>query len=51
MQLIVLSRLADSPRMQKRAKIKDVELCQAIEQVLLGQVDDLGGDVFRKKTR
>ena len=49
MQLIVLSRLADSPRMQKRAKIKDVELCQAIEQVLLGQVDDLGGGVFKKR--
>jgi hypothetical protein len=33
----------------KKAKIKDVELCQAIEQVLLGQVDDLGGGVFKKR--
>ena len=33
----------------KKAKIKDDELCQAIEQVLLGQVDDLGGGVFKKR--
>jgi len=33
----------------KKAKIKDAELCQAIEQVLLGQVDDLGGGVFKKR--
>jgi len=33
----------------KKAKITDVELCQAIEQVLLGQVDDLGGGVFKKR--
>ncbi len=33
----------------KKAKIKDVELCLAIEQVLLGQVDDLGGGVFKKR--
>ena len=32
----------------KKSKIKDVELCLAIEQVLLGQVDDLGGGVFKK---
>ena len=43
------SRLPGSPRTQKRAKIKDAELCQAIEQVLLGQVDDLGGGVFKKR--
>jgi hypothetical protein len=33
----------------KKAKIKDVELCLAIKQVLLGQVDDLGGGVFKKR--
>lgn len=33
----------------KKAKIKDQELCLAIQQVLLGQVDDLGGGVFKKR--
>jgi len=33
----------------KKAKIKDVELCLAIHQVLLGQVDDLGGGIFKKR--
>ncbi len=33
----------------KRARIKDVELCLAIQQVLLGQADDLGGGVFKKR--
>lgn len=33
----------------KKAKIKDFELCWAIQQVLLGQVDDLGGGVFKKR--
>lgn len=33
----------------KKAKIKDVELCLAIQQILLGQVDDLGGGVFKKR--
>lgn len=33
----------------KKAKIKDVELYLAIQQVLLGQVDDLGGGVFKKR--
>jgi len=33
----------------KKAKIKDLALCLAIEQVLLGQVDDLGGGVFKKR--
>ena len=33
----------------KKAKIKDVELCVAIRQVLLGQVDDLGGGFFKKR--
>ena len=33
----------------KKAKIKDIELCLGIQQVLLGQVDDLGGGVFKKR--
>ena len=33
----------------KKAKIKDEELCQAIRQVMLGQADDLGGGVFKKR--
>ena len=33
----------------KKAKIKDAELCLAIQQVMLGQVDDLGGGVFKKR--
>jgi hypothetical protein len=33
----------------KKAKIKDVELCLAMQQILLGQVDDLGGGVFKKR--
>lgn len=33
----------------KKAKLKDVELCLAIQQVLSGQVDDLGGGVFKKR--
>ena len=35
----------------KKAKIKDLALCLAIEQVLLGQVDDLGGGVFKKRLK
>ena len=33
----------------RKAKIKDLELCLAMQQVLLGQVDDLGGCVFKKR--
>ena len=33
----------------KKAKIKDEDLCQAIRQVMLGQADDLGGGVFKKR--
>lgn len=33
----------------KKARIKDSELCRAIEQVLKGQVIDLGGGVFKKR--
>jgi hypothetical protein len=33
----------------KKAKIKDVELCVAIQEILLGQVVDLGGGIFKKR--
>lgn len=33
----------------KKAKIKDVELCTAIQEILLGQVVDLGGGIFKKR--
>ena len=32
-----------------KAKIIDKELCKAIQQVRLGQCDDLGGGVFKKR--
>jgi len=33
----------------KKAHISDLELCQAVQQVMLGQADDLGGGVFKKR--
>jgi hypothetical protein len=33
----------------RKARISDVELCQAVEQVRNGQADDLGGGVFKKR--
>ncbi len=33
----------------KKAHISDEELCGAIQQVMLGQADDLGGGVFKKR--
>jgi hypothetical protein len=33
----------------KKAHIFDEELCAAIQQVMLGQADDLGGGVFKKR--
>jgi hypothetical protein len=33
----------------KKALIPDRELCAAIRQVVLGQADDLGGGVFKKR--
>ncbi len=32
-----------------KAHIQDEELCRAIRQVMLGQADDLGGGVFKKR--
>jgi hypothetical protein len=33
----------------KKARVADDELCSAIRQVMLGQADDLGGGVFKKR--
>ncbi|WP_033926610.1 type II toxin-antitoxin system RelE/ParE family toxin [Sphingomonas sp. 35-24ZXX] len=33
----------------RKARITDGELCVAIAQVMLGQADDLGGGVFKKR--
>jgi hypothetical protein len=33
----------------KKARISDEELCAAIRQVMLGQADDLGGGVYKKR--
>jgi len=36
-------------RASAKANISNAELCSAIQQVLLGQADDLGGGVFKKR--
>jgi hypothetical protein len=36
-------------RAARKARIADVELCMAIRQVMLGQADNLGGGVFKKR--
>jgi hypothetical protein len=33
----------------RKARIKDTELCEAIQEVRKGQADDLGGGVFKKR--
>lgn len=33
----------------RKAKISDTELCHAINQVMQGQADDLGGGVYKKR--
>ena len=33
----------------KKMRIRDDELCKAIAQVMVGQADDLGGGVFKKR--
>ena len=35
----------------RKAHIADEELCSAIRQVILGQADNLGGGVFKKRLR
>jgi len=36
-------------RASAKALISDAELCSAVRQVMLGQCDDLGGGVFKKR--
>jgi hypothetical protein len=36
-------------RATRKARIKDDELCEAIQEVMKGQADDLGGGVFKKR--
>ncbi|SMF03835.1 hypothetical protein SAMN02982989_4643 [Xaviernesmea oryzae] len=36
-------------RAARKARISDHKLCKAIAQVALGQADDLGGGVFKKR--
>jgi len=36
-------------RAARKALIADLELCSAIRQVMLGQADDLGGGVYKKR--
>jgi hypothetical protein len=36
-------------RAAKKAVITDMQLCSAIEQVMAGQADDLGGGVYKKR--
>ena len=33
----------------QKARIKDTELCEAIQEVRKGQADDLGGGVYKKR--
>jgi hypothetical protein len=33
----------------KKAQVSDLDLCEAIRQVMAGQADDLGGGVFKKR--
>jgi hypothetical protein len=33
----------------RKARIQDVDLCDAIQEVMKGQADDLGGGVFKKR--
>ncbi len=36
-------------RAARKARIGDAELCAAMRQVMLGQADDLGGGVYKKR--
>jgi hypothetical protein len=36
-------------KVARKAHIKDDELCGAIQQLMKGQADDLGGGVFKKR--
>jgi hypothetical protein len=36
-------------KVARKARIADEELCEAIREVIMGQADDLGGGVFKKR--
>ena len=36
-------------RAARKAHIKDDELCQAVQEIMKGQADNLGGGVFKKR--
>lgn len=36
-------------RAARKARIRDAELCEALQEVMKGQADDLGGGVFKKR--
>jgi hypothetical protein len=38
-------------KIARKAHITDQELCSAIRQVMIGQADDLGGGVFKKRLK
>jgi hypothetical protein len=38
-------------RAARKAYLTDEELCSAVHQLVLGQADDLGGGVFKKRLR
>jgi hypothetical protein len=42
-------KTASFSKASKKARITDEDLCAAIRQVMLGQADDLGGGVFKKR--
>jgi hypothetical protein len=43
------SKTAWFSKAARKARIRDVELCKAIDQVAHGQADNLGGGVFKKR--
>ena len=42
-------KTAGFAKTSKRARISDKALCEAIQQVMQGQSDDLGGGVYKKR--
>jgi hypothetical protein len=44
-------KTAGFSKASKKAQISDKALCEAIQQVFLGQVDDLGGGVYKKRLK
>lgn len=52
MPLPIVSRIFKTAwfhKAAKKAKITDAELCSAVRELMVGQGDDLGGGVFKKR--